>query len=95
MIRLAGLKPDEDIAIQFTGLRPGEKLFEELFYGREAPIPTDNVGLMIATPHFVNLREVSYLIDTIETACLNNDVELAINILKILVPEFSHKSNMG
>ena len=44
MIRLAGLRPDQDVEIRFTGLRPGEKLYEELFHGREPPEPTGHPG---------------------------------------------------
>ena len=40
MVRLAGLRPDVDVEIRYTGLRPGEKLFEELFHGREPAVPT-------------------------------------------------------
>ena len=45
MIRLAGLRPDKDIEIAYTGLRPGEKLHEALFHAGEAPIPTGNPGI--------------------------------------------------
>ncbi len=48
MIRLAGLKPDRDVEIRFTGLRPGEKLYEELFHGKEPPVPTGFAGLLMA-----------------------------------------------
>ncbi|MDI2113550.1 polysaccharide biosynthesis protein [Commensalibacter nepenthis] len=95
LIRLAGLKPDEDIQIEFTGLRPGEKLFEELFHGREAPMPTDHAGLMMATPRTVNLQQVNDLIDQIAEACHREDVDKAISIVQQLVPEFQHKLNVS
>ena len=93
MIRLAGLKPDEDIVIEFTGAKPGEKLFEELFYGREAPVPTDHDGLLMATPKGMDIKVVTEYIDRIRYACDNNDVVEAITYVQKLVPEFKHLSN--
>lgn len=88
MIRLAGLKPDEDIQIQFTGLRPGEKLFEELFHGSEQPAPTAYEGLLMASPRFVDLEAVSEAMRDLAQSARQCDEDSAIALLHRIVPEF-------
>jgi O-antigen biosynthesis protein WbqV len=90
MIRLAGLRPDQDVQIQFTGLRPGEKLFEELFHGREPPVPTGYPGLLMATPRTADAHDVGQILDAIGAACRAGHPDEALSLLKRLVPEFSH-----
>ncbi|MDE7548159.1 nucleoside-diphosphate sugar epimerase/dehydratase [Acetobacter fabarum] len=93
MIRLAGLKPDEDIAIHFTGLRAGEKLYEELFHGRETSVPTAAPGLLMATPRVVEMDEVRNAVDQITAYARHGDVCAALQALRRLVPEFDHNPN--
>jgi len=88
MIRLAGLKPDEDVAIRFTGLRPGEKLYEELFHGKEPPAPTGHPGLLMAHPRTADPAIVGRAIEEIATACRGNQSRLALTLLSRLIPEF-------
>lgn len=90
MIRLAGLRPDQDVEIRFTGLRPGEKLFEELFHGKEPPVPTGYPGLFMATPRTADPAIVGRAIEEIASACRGGQSRLALTTLARLVPEFEH-----
>jgi O-antigen biosynthesis protein WbqV len=89
MIVLAGLRPERDVQIVYTGLRPGEKLFEELFHGREAPVPTGHPGLLIAAPRTVDLDRVGRAIDEIGAACEAGDTDRALARVMALVPEYT------
>ena len=89
MIRLAGLRPEEDIAITYTGLRPGEKLFEELFHGHEPPVPTGHPGLLMASPRTNDPAIVGRAIDEIEAAARRGDVGHARAVVERLVPEYA------
>ena len=88
MIRLAGLRPDQDVSIVFTGLRPGEKLFEEIFHGAEPPIATDSKGILLAAPRLVDRDYLVKALDTIETAARAHDAPAAVAVLCELVPEY-------
>jgi O-antigen biosynthesis protein WbqV len=90
MVRLAGLKPDIDVEIRFTGLRPGEKLFEELFHGREPTHATPHPGLLMARPRTADPAIVGRAIDEIAGACRGGNQRLALALLGRLVPEFQH-----
>lgn len=92
MIRLARLRPHDDIEIKITGLRPGEKLFEELFHGREAPVPTDAAGLRIATPRTVDFELARQALNSLDVACHRGDLVEVMRILQDLVPEFRHNT---
>jgi O-antigen biosynthesis protein WbqV len=92
MIRLAGLRPDDDVEIRFTGLRPGEKLFEELFHGREPPAPTGFPGLLMAAPRTADPQIVGRALDEMARACRGGQTRLALQLLGRLVPEFEHNA---
>ena len=93
MIRLAGLKPDlgqgGDIEIQFTGTRPGEKLFEEVFHGAEAPVPTEAPGILLASPRTQNVTEVATVLDRLEAAARAEDLDALKSAINTLVPEYA------
>lgn len=92
MIRLAGLRPDRDIKIVFTGLRPGEKLNEELFHSAEPLKPTSMTGILLATPRVVDRMLLSKAMDELRDAARAGDAETALRLLGRLVPEFQRPS---
>ncbi|MDR3441058.1 nucleoside-diphosphate sugar epimerase/dehydratase [Telmatospirillum sp.] len=88
MIRLAGLRPDVDVKIVYTGLRPGEKLFEEIFHGAEAPVPTELDGILVAAVRALDFEAVAAALVELETACRQQDSAGALAVLHTLVPEY-------
>ena len=97
MIRLAGLRPADDgapgtIAIRYTGLRPGEKLFEEVFHGAEPPAPTGFDGLLMAAPRTADPAIVGRAIDEVAAACRAGQRGAAIGVLARMIPEFDHNA---
>ncbi len=87
IIRLAGLKPDVDVSIAYTGLRPGEKLYEELFHAGEHIQPTPVPRLNVASPRSMDLVLLRRAFDQLEKACVEGRMEDAIAQVKSLVPE--------
>jgi FlaA1/EpsC-like NDP-sugar epimerase len=88
MIRLAGKIPNKDIKIEYTGIRPGEKMFEELFHGSEHLIATAHQKISLANARKVDWVTLIKAFDTIELAYQSDDQETIVNTLKELVPEY-------
>ena len=89
MIRLSGKVPGEDIDIIYTGLRPGEKLYEELFHEKEALQSTTHEKILLARYREFDWERLNELMDAIELACSEYDEERVRSIMKKLVPEWS------
>ena len=88
MIRLADLIPDEDIEIVITGIRPGEKLFEEVLHGSEAPVQSNQEGILIASPRTVTLKEVESDFEELRGALTTENLTGVFDLLYKLVPEY-------
>jgi len=94
MIKLSGLSPDKDIKIKFTGLRPGEKIFEELLNDKEQTLPTHHEKIMIARVREYCFDEVSEDIDIlIELAKTDKDLAI-VKKMKSIVPEFKSQNSL-
>lgn len=88
MIRLSGFIPYEDIDIVYTGLRPGEKLYEELLADKENTLPTHHQKILIAKASYDFDAEKLILIENLHYQIANNNEVKSIEVLKKLVPEF-------
>lgn len=90
MIRLSGYEPDQDIKIAFTGLRPGEKLYEELLSDDAKTLPTPNEKIMISKDPHMAFAQIDELVKQLVKSTGQNKVDV-VRVLKQIVPEF--KSN--
>src|SRR5690606_11666698 len=88
MIRLAGHRPDHDIAVVYSGLRPGEKLFEELFHEQENYSTTRHPKIMLAQPRALS-PTLEASLRRMQQASLRFDQDELAGLLATLVPEYA------
>lgn len=94
MIKLAGLTPDRDIKIVYTGLRPGEKLYEELLNEAEKTIPTHHEKIKIAKIIAHSYHKVIHDIQDLINLCDREDYSMLVRRMKVMVPEFVSKNSV-
>ncbi len=93
MIQLSGLKVGEDIEIIYTGLRPGEKLYEELLHESESLKKTSHDKLFLARSRDVNREWLETQLVDLERVAASRDVEKMLTIMHGIVPEFTGSAN--
>jgi len=93
MIELAGFIPNKDINIEFIGLRPGEKLYEELLNDKETTIPTGHEKITIANVRQYEFEKVLSAIQLMIGFSYKVDIKNAVKTMKELVPEFVSKNS--
>jgi FlaA1/EpsC-like NDP-sugar epimerase len=94
LILLSGLRPDEDIRIEFTGIRPGEKLYEELQRFEESTLPTRHEKINIFAGPSLAYGEMTGPLETLRQICAVRDVTQLILQLKEIVPEYNPSSHV-
>lgn len=94
MIRLAGYVPGKDIEITYTGLRPGEKLYEELLNQKEITLPTSNDKILVAKVQEYDFDTIAKQIQTLIAEARTGKVFPVVQQMKDIVPEFKSKNSV-
>ena len=94
MITLAGFEPDKDIQIKYTGLRPGEKLYEEVLSNAENTIPTNHERIRIAKVREYEYDNARTVADKLEQLALDVQIPEMVKLMKRTVPEFKSKNSV-
>ena len=94
MIELAGLVPGEDIEIKYTGLRPGEKLYEELLATKENTLPTENEKIYRAQVREYDYEDICTLMSPLIDLAIKVDKMGTVRMMKGIVPEFKSKNSV-
>lgn len=93
LIRMYGKVPYRDVEIKFTGLRPGEKLFEELLMNEEGLKSTDNKKIFIGNQIAIDEEDLLSKLDELKKYADDNNSEKVVEMLSAIVPTFKHKIN--
>ena len=93
LIRLSGFKPYEDIKIEYTGLRPGEKLYEELLLNEEGITKTDNKKIYIGRPIEFETDSLMLQLKNLYYAAYRNNKDEVEQLISEMVPTFHHATN--
>ena len=93
MIYLAGFTPDEDIKIEYTGLRPGEKLYEEVLSNKENTLPTDHSRIRVAKVREYDYNDALAATDRLETLSREVEIDDMVRLMKEIVPEFISRNS--
>ena len=94
MIQLSGLKLGTDINLKYTGLRPGEKLYEELLADKENTLPTVHPKIMTAQTRQYSATQIIYDIEQLISVLKNHDNFEIVRIMKKIIPEFISKNSV-
>ena len=93
MIRLAGFTPDKDIKIEYSGLRPGEKLYEEVLSNHENTLPTDHCRIRIAKVREYDYDDANATVKELERLSREVVIPDMVRLMKRTVPEFISKNS--
>jgi O-antigen biosynthesis protein WbqV len=85
MIKLAGLEPDRDVRIDIIGLRPGEKLYEEVFGANERRLASPLPGILVAEPDAIQLARLAAAFDRLALASAQGNARLSTQIVRDLL----------
>jgi len=88
LIRFSGFEPDVDIEIIYTGLRPGEKLYEELMTDKEGVLRTDHQKIMVLNSHTGDMSKLGDRLEELKSAAKNRNQDQIKMILQQIVPEY-------
>lgn len=93
MIELAGFTPGKEIKIQYTGLRPGEKLYEEVLSNTENTLPTSHDRIRIAKVRDYDYEQARNVVDELESLSRKVEIISMVKLMKLTVPEYKSKNS--
>lgn len=94
MIELAGFRPDIDIAIEYTGLRPGEKLYEEVLSNKENTLPTQHERIRMAQVREYPYEDAVKAVEKLDELSINVEIPEMVRYMKEIVPEFISRNSV-